>query len=137
YAAPGARPLSAHLVASTLCPHDEQGRAGAVLPPQYRSRVEHLLVDSVGGSRIGRVAIVKRCSFGISGELTQVRVGALTEERLGIQLDGEGGRQCVVDAAGERQLLQVQVRERVVRDSVGDGSVRLDVVQLVGGAQGQ
>src|SRR5439155_12870205 len=51
------RPLRACLVEPTLCPYDEQRRSGAVLPPQYSSRVEHLLVDPVGGSRIGLVAI--------------------------------------------------------------------------------
>src|SRR5207249_9047045 len=64
-------PFGAVALLPPLRPDEEQSGAGSVLPAQHGGRVERLLVEPVGGSRVRLVTIVKGGSVGI-GELAHI-----------------------------------------------------------------
>src|SRR2546430_10969974 len=72
-------------VPASLCPHDEQGRPGTILPAQHRRRIERLEVEPTRGDGIRLVAIVERGGGRVGGERTRVRERALAHEWLRVR----------------------------------------------------
>src|SRR3989449_8641951 len=89
--------------------HDEQGRPGTILPAQHRRRIERLEVEPTRGDGIRLVAIVERGGGRVGGERTRVRERALAHEWLRVQLEGEDGREGIVDPSGEGHFLLGQM----------------------------
>src|SRR6266581_3202979 len=92
-------------VPTSLRPHDEQGRAGPVLPAQHRRRIERLEVEPTRGDGIRLVATVECGGGRVGGELTRVRERDLANEWMRVQLEGEDGREGIVDPSGEGHFI--------------------------------
>src|SRR6185503_11067067 len=121
-----------------LLPHEEEGRAGAVFPPQYRvpaerSEVEVGVVeaerrrgaarigiddDGAGGVRPHRsllLAVDVELELARRAELLEARVVPAHDQRLHVELEAQLGRERPLDARVERDLRLMERREDVAR----------------------
>ena len=106
------RPLEPHVVRPSLRPDNKERRPRTVLPAQHGGRIELLVVEPPRGERVRFVPIVIRRCVGV-GQLAGVRVGAFTDERLRVELQGERGGDRVVHPSGEGNGFLLEVREPV------------------------
>src|SRR6266581_8077610 len=131
-AAEAPRALDAARALAPLAPHDEQRRAGAVLPAEHDVGTELLVVEGAGVVGDGGVAVHLVAAREIRRpracrQLPHVAVGPLREERLRVHLERRVRVERVGEAHGHAELLALEVREQIVRDvrRVRDGIARL------------
>ena len=145
------------IVRARLRPHDVQCRAGEEFPPQHRVPAE----GAEARRRVGEAEAVRRRRGGLhvvapgrvagdrahvpdihvkvkaprTGELLERPVADRRDERLGVELEAQAGRERPVDADARRDLCLSQVPEHVAvairggREAVGEG---VDVLRRTG-----
>jgi hypothetical protein len=108
------------VVLPSLLPDDEERRARLVFPPQDVRRPERLHVEirilRVRERRVARRVVAAPAVH----QLLERAVVAGRDERLRIELQRQGRRHRVVQAARERDRCLIQIAERVVLAGVGN-----------------
>src|SRR5437899_8813891 len=97
-------------VPTSLGPYHEQGRPGPVLPAEHRGRVERLEVEPTGRGAVRLITIIEWLSVRVQ-QLVRVREIPFAHKRLRVQLEGEHGRERIIDPPGEGYLFLIQIRE--------------------------